>query len=226
MGERRAASTNAAQTNNDSGNTSETMSLGTTPTTSQTTSTSQLLDSGKSDLENLKPRSPDPVPAARRKPVMLLVEDNPVNMMLLATYMKKNKWEFEKASNGLIAMEAFRKRPGGFDVIFMDVSMPVMTGYESTRHIRMIETERRLAYEHQNLIQTTSPSAYLSYSTNNSAGMLPSSFRFNLAHQYLNHKPKYNLPLSSTISKWISNFTILLRPFRTELPPRPPTPET
>ena len=72
--ERRAASTNAAQTNNDSGNTSETMSLGTTPTTSQTTSTSQLLDSGKSDLENLKPRSPDPVPAARRKPVMLLVE--------------------------------------------------------------------------------------------------------------------------------------------------------
>merc|ERR1712230_289366 len=97
--------------NNDSGNTSETMSLGTTPTTSQTTSTSQLLDSGKSDLENLKPRSPDPVPAARRKPVMLLVEDNPVNMMLLATYMKKNKWEFEKASNGLIAMEAFRKKP-------------------------------------------------------------------------------------------------------------------
>merc|ERR1711939_961718 len=178
--ERRAASTNAAQTNNDSGNTSETMSLGTTPTTSQTTSTSQLLDSGKSDLENLKPRSPDPVPAARRKPVMLLVEDNPVNMMLLATYMKKSKWEFEKASNGPIAMEAFRKRPGGFDVIFMDVSMPVMTGYESTRHIRMIETERRLAYEHQNLIQTTSPSAYLSYSTNNSAGMLPSSFPFNL----------------------------------------------
>jgi CheY-like chemotaxis protein len=36
--------------------------------------------------------------------------------------------------------------------------MPVMTGYESTRHIRTVETERRLAYEHQNLIQ----SAYLS----------------------------------------------------------------
>lgn len=48
--------------------------------------------------------------------------------------------------------------------------MPVMTGYESTRHIRMIETERRLAYEHQNLIQ----SPYISTT------LPPSSFPFNL----------------------------------------------
>jgi hypothetical protein len=40
-------------------------------------------------------------------------------MMLLATYMKKNGWEFEKATNGLIAMQAFRNNPQGFDVIFM-----------------------------------------------------------------------------------------------------------
>lgn len=40
-------------------------------------------------------------------------------MMLLATYMKKNKWEFEKASNGLLALQAFRESPSGFDVIFM-----------------------------------------------------------------------------------------------------------
>ena len=123
--------------------------------------------------------------------------------MLLATYMKKNKWEFEQASNGLLALQAFRESPEGFDVIFMgksftslafslahlltaisyppqhhtfstpyifntmllvqhlsntnvDVSMPVMTGYESTRHIRTVETERRLAYEHQNLIHSPS----------------------------------------------------------------------
>jgi len=46
--------------------------------------------------------------------------------------------------------------------------MPVMTGYESTRHIRTIETERRIAYEHQNIIQ----SPYLSSS--------PNSFPFSL----------------------------------------------
>ena len=40
--------------------------------------------------------------------------------------------------------------------------MPVMTGYESTRHIRTIEAERRIAYEHQNIIQ----SPYLSSSPN------------------------------------------------------------
>jgi hypothetical protein len=47
------------------------------------------------------------------------LQDNPVNMMLLATYMKKNKWDFEKAENGLLALQAFQKRPEGFDVIFM-----------------------------------------------------------------------------------------------------------
>lgn len=40
-------------------------------------------------------------------------------MMLLATYMKKNGWEYEKAINGLIAMQAFQNRQEGFDVIFM-----------------------------------------------------------------------------------------------------------
>ncbi|PVH76709.1 hypothetical protein DL98DRAFT_283823 [Cadophora sp. DSE1049] len=175
--ERRAASA-AAVADSESAKTSEPMNLGTTPSAhiSKTSSTPQIPHSVTSDLGDLKPRSPDVVPEVPRKPVMLLVEDNPVNMMLLATYMKKNKWEFEKASNGLLALEAFRETPGGFDVIFMDVSMPVMTGYESTRHIRMIETERRLAYEHQNLIQTNSP-PYLSTSINT---LLPSSFPFNL----------------------------------------------
>jgi CheY-like chemotaxis protein len=47
--------------------------------------------------------------------------------------------------------------------------MPIMTGYESTRHIRSVETERQLAYEHQNLIQ----SPYLS-----SVSSTTSSFPF------------------------------------------------
>lgn len=40
-------------------------------------------------------------------------------MMLLATYMKKKKWDYETAANGLIALQAFQKRPQGFDIIFM-----------------------------------------------------------------------------------------------------------
>jgi CheY-like chemotaxis protein len=60
----------------------------------------------------------------------LLFQDNPVNMMLLATYMKKNKWEFEKASNGLLALQAFQRSPEGFDVIFMG-PLPTPQRYSS-----------------------------------------------------------------------------------------------
>ncbi|RDL37745.1 Uncharacterized protein BP5553_05178 [Venustampulla echinocandica] len=89
-------------------------------------------------------------------PRMLLVEDNPVNMMLLAAYMKKNGWDYEKAANGLQALQAFERRPEGFDVVFMDVSMPIMTGYESTRRIRTIESERRAAYDRQQQLEPLS----------------------------------------------------------------------
>jgi hypothetical protein len=44
-----------------------------------------------------------------------------VNMMLLATYMKKNNWSFEKGENGLVALQAFQNRLEGFDVIFMGI---------------------------------------------------------------------------------------------------------
>jgi hypothetical protein len=47
-------------------------------------------------------------------------------MMLLETYMKKNKWEFEKASNGLLALQAFCESPGGFDVIFMGMVVRIL----------------------------------------------------------------------------------------------------
>lgn len=72
------------------------------------------------------PCIPEPVveKIVQIKPKMLLVEDNPVNMMLLATYMTKNGWEYEKAENGLIALQAFQSRPDGFDVIFMGMFSP------------------------------------------------------------------------------------------------------
>ncbi|TVY82198.1 Hybrid signal transduction histidine kinase B [Lachnellula suecica] len=54
----------------------------------------------------------------------------------------------------MLLVEAFQKRPEGFDVIFMDVSMPVMSGFESTRLIRGIEAERRIAYEHLQRVQS------------------------------------------------------------------------
>jgi hypothetical protein len=50
-------------------------------------------------------------------------------MMLLATYMKKNNWEFEKATNGLLALKAFQNRPEGFDVILMGSFPPLLPSH-------------------------------------------------------------------------------------------------
>jgi hypothetical protein len=51
------------------------------------------------------------------------MQDNPVNMMLLSTYMKKNNWDFETGVNGLLALQTFENRPQGFDIIFMGESL-------------------------------------------------------------------------------------------------------
>jgi CheY-like chemotaxis protein len=69
------------------------------------------------------------------------VDDNPVNMLLAKAIVKKllpNSVVFE-AFNGLEALEEYKKeRP---DLIFMDIQMPEMSGYEATKEIRKIETD-------------------------------------------------------------------------------------
>ncbi|KAI5844462.1 hypothetical protein DFP73DRAFT_54575 [Morchella snyderi] len=80
---------------------------------------------------------------SKKLPRTLIVEDNPVNLMLLATFLKKKGYPFEKATNGLEAYQAVEKNPEGFDIILMDLQMPVMSGIESTRAIRTLERQRR-----------------------------------------------------------------------------------
>jgi len=151
-------------------------SVTTSNETSEASSNYETADSSISFLGEESPQLDIPQDASSpRKPKMLLVEDNPVNMMLLATYMKKNGWDYDKAENGLIAFQAFQKRPEGFDVIFMDVSMPVMTGYESTRAIRAVESERRDAFEYQQHSRAHSPFASPLLSP---SAMLSTSFPF------------------------------------------------
>jgi signal transduction histidine kinase/DNA-binding NarL/FixJ family response regulator len=76
---------------------------------------------------------------------LLLVDDNPINLKILTTLVKKLSHTFATASNGLEALHLFKAslHPSQrlFDVVFMDISMPVMNGFESTREIRKVERE-------------------------------------------------------------------------------------
>jgi CheY-like chemotaxis protein len=68
---------------------------------------------------------------------LLLVEDNPDNRLLIRTYLKKEPYDVDEAENGAIAVACFGE--GRYDLILMDVQMPVMDGHEATRAIRDFE---------------------------------------------------------------------------------------
>ncbi|KAJ5632834.1 hypothetical protein N7490_009173 [Penicillium lividum] len=73
---------------------------------------------------------------------ILVVDDNRINLTLMITFMKKRKLpELMAAENGKVAVEAVEQSQNGFDIIFMDMSMPVMNGFEATRAIRSMERE-------------------------------------------------------------------------------------
>lgn len=64
---------------------------------------------------------------------LLIVDDNPINQKFLY-YSLKKYFEIETAYNGLEAVNIMEKQ--NFDVVLMDLSMPVMDGAEATRQIR------------------------------------------------------------------------------------------
>jgi len=68
---------------------------------------------------------------------ILIVEDNKVNQILVRKFL--NNWgaKHQIAENGQIAVDLFKK--DNFDVVLMDLQMPVMNGYESARQMRLLE---------------------------------------------------------------------------------------
>jgi signal transduction histidine kinase/ActR/RegA family two-component response regulator len=69
---------------------------------------------------------------------ILLCEDNPVNVMVIEAMLEPQGHQIEVAENGAIGLEKFKLTR--FDLVLMDVQMPVLNGHQTTRALREIES--------------------------------------------------------------------------------------
>lgn len=96
------------------------------------------------DEKNRSPVSPD-----KQSPVhgytgrVLLVEDNPVNQRLISAQLKKSGATVELACDGAAAVKHFTdgQAADSFDLVFMDMQMPGLNGYDATRTLRELGVE-------------------------------------------------------------------------------------
>jgi CheY-like chemotaxis protein len=69
---------------------------------------------------------------------ILLAEDDAINQKLFEAMITRLGHQIDIAENGLVAVEKFKQN--SYDLVFMDISMPIMCGLDATREIRKYET--------------------------------------------------------------------------------------
>ena len=80
----------------------------------------------------------------KRAVSILLVEDNPVNQKMTRLMLSKAGYTVTVAVNGAEAVKRYTDSSDRFDLILMDINMPVMDGFTATKNIRSIENQRKI----------------------------------------------------------------------------------
>ncbi|THW10973.1 hypothetical protein D6D23_10556 [Aureobasidium pullulans] len=108
---------------------------------------------GYMDIDPVEPQ-PEDLPSAKAEDTcttsteqhLLLVDDNAINLKLLSTFVKKLNFNAATAIDGQDALTKYKSwsKRHAFTTILMDISMPKMNGFESSRAIREFEVENGL----------------------------------------------------------------------------------
>ncbi len=101
------------------------------------------MNRAKGPQPGASPESKEPAKSAAVHPLrLLLVEDSPDNQVLVSSYLKQTGHALDIADNGAIGVEKFKNQP--YDVVLMDIQMPVLDGYGATKAIREWERNHDL----------------------------------------------------------------------------------
>ncbi|KAJ4359309.1 hypothetical protein N0V95_002233 [Ascochyta clinopodiicola] len=124
-------------------------SLANTSTKNDSSPTLAQQQSRPSQPPSTPASNPPLIPPTYRFKRLLLVDDNPINLKLLAAFAQRTGLSYATAYDGAEAVRLYKKAATegetSFDCIFMDISMPTMDGFQATSAIRHFEDQQRKA---------------------------------------------------------------------------------